>query len=265
MLIWRIITAVVLIPLVLWGIFALSPTAFAIICAIVFFLGAMEWSKLVQFTPSWLRIPFLLGFAGIVLLVRPNPAVLWIGTLFWLAPLYWCITYQGQPKAGLGNRPIKSLIGWVYLACAYFALVSLRQLENGPSWLLLLFLLIWSTDTFAYFVGRAWGKRPLASKISPNKTLEGFLGGVIGAMLVAALGYFYMVKYMGNPLSAYVWFPIAFVTILLGVLGDLFESLMKRLANVKDSGHFLPGHGGILDRLDSLIAALPFYTLCLSL
>lgn len=253
MLMWRVITAVILIPLVIGGLFFTSSETFRWIAAAVFLLIAFEWGNLCQFKQKWHFFIFLVGFAAILFFLPLERSILWLGALFWLVPLYCCIKNPEILKTPIA----RALMGWVALTCAYQGFIFLRAMNMGLWWILWLFLLIWSSDIFAYFTGKAWGKRRLAPTISPNKTQEGLLGGLIGAMFVAAIAYYYL-----N--TSYGWFLIAFITVLLGVLGDLFESLLKRLANVKDSGRLLPGHGGVFDRLDSLIAALPFYALSLS-
>lgn len=259
MLIWRFVTAAVLIPLVVLGLFTLNHMAFSIVTGLIFLLGAYEWAKLCSFKKPILNYAYVLEVALIflALLWRPFTVTLWVGTFFWIFPLYWVMKYKGEKNAFLSSSFVKSIIGWVYLSCAFAALIHLHALPNGPWWILFLFLLIWSSDTFAYFAGRLWGRHKLAPHVSPKKTWEGLVGGTLGAMLVATV----IAYFIEFSLS---WYVIALVTILLGVLGDLFESMMKRMSDVKDSGQILPGHGGVLDRLDSLIAALPFYALALT-
>ena len=175
-----------------------------------------------------------------------------IGILFWLLPLFWVITYRGKTPWLLRSPHLQALIGFVVLLPAYLGLITLHGI--GYYLIILLFVIIWSSDTFAYFVGRQWGKNPLAPYVSPKKTWAGFWGGLIGASIVA---------YLMAPHGSNFMYGVIVATILLGVLGDLFESLLKRIAGVKDSGTLLPGHGGILDRIDSLIAALPMYSFAL--
>lgn len=254
---WRVITAIILIPLVLGTLFLANSEVFRWISLVVFSLIGIEWGNLCQFKRKSSHIIFLIGLVMILFFLPIHQVVLWIGALFWIIPLYYCISYSCFQRETQLPTSLRALMGWVALPCAYQGLITLKTMNMGIGWILWLLLLIWAADSFAYFTGKAWGKRRLAPKISPNKTQEGLLGGVIGAMLLASIAYYFVIK------VSYVWFIVALVSILLGVLGDLFESLLKRLANVKDSGRLLPGHGGIFDRLDSLVAALPFYALCL--
>ncbi|MBS0289088.1 MAG: phosphatidate cytidylyltransferase [Proteobacteria bacterium] len=261
----RILTALLLIPLVLWAVFSLSPLAFVISSLVVFVFAALEWAQLCQFK-SMQKSIFLVGFLLFCALIYwvNHLGSLLIGTLLWLAPLYWVSTYKGHPPYILQLKFMKALFGIFILAFAWQGLCFIRNAQ-GPWWLILLFVLVWACDTFAYFVGRKWGKMPLLSEVSPNKTIEGFLGGVFGTLTLSCLIYIAFVKSnLSMSLPFIVWLSISYVTILLTVLGDLFESLVKRLVNVKDSGRILPGHGGILDRIDSLVAALPFYALSLA-
>ncbi len=265
MLGYRILTALVLIPLVLWAVLCLNGIPFALACAGVFSLGALEWCGFCQFESKCSKALFLLCFIlTLTLIYFLNSAwFLVLGTLLWLAPVYWVLSYQGQAPSLLQSNIAKACIGILILSFACYGLIAIKQIPHGGLWIILLFILVWSTDTFAYFIGRKWGKTPLAILISPKKTLAGFWGGLIGALGTAVLAY-WLIHTQINELPSYAaWLSIAYITILLAVVGDLFESLIKRLTGVKDSGNLLPGHGGLLDRLDSLIAALPFYALSL--
>jgi phosphatidate cytidylyltransferase len=149
------------------------------------------------------------------------------------------------------------------MSLAWYALIKLR-IEGGPTWIFILFALVWSTDTFAYFAGRKWGKHPMAPQISPKKTREGLAGGLIGCLaLMTALVYVF--PSLIAPAQRLYWLVLVLLIALISVMGDLYESMLKRIAQVKDSGRLLPGHGGVLDRVDSLIAALPFFIFGLSL
>ena len=143
--------------------------------------------------------------------------------------------------------------GWIY--CGWFPLlmVSIRQNADGNAWLLLTLIVVWSSDTFAYFAGKYFGKRFLYQTISPKKTWEGAIGGTLGALILANLGAHFFLPRFG-------WMTISVIALALSVaavLGDLCESMLKRAANVKDSGTILPGHGGFLDRFDGVVFALP--------
>lgn len=256
MLLTRIITTLFLIPAVVAGIIYLPPLYFNGLSAVLFLGCGFEWSKLCALS--------CIHQAGFLLLQALMMAGLyWFNTPLWAfgtGCLIWCVLFlfifaNEKKWAFLNKRFIKMVIGLIILPTAWFALITLRARDFGAHWLIGLCLLVWSTDIFAYFAGRFFGKTKLAPKISPGKTLAGYWGGLIGALGVGLLLY-----YLFRPMPLFLWALILFITINVAVLGDLFESLIKRLAKVKDSGSLLPGHGGLLDRLDSLIATLPFYT-----
>lgn len=144
-------------------------------------------------------------------------------------------------------------LGIAYIAIPLSYLISLRRIENGEWWILLLLIIIWANDTFAFFTGKTIGKSKLAPEISPKKTIEGVIGGLLGGA-VAALLYNYFLS-MG--ISALETVILSVIIGVIGVIGDLAESLLKRAAGVKDSGTLIPGHGGVLDRIDSLIFPIP--------
>jgi len=131
--------------------------------------------------------------------------------------------------------------------------------QQSPWWLMYVFLLVWCADSGAYFVGRKFGKRKMAPNVSPNKSMEGLAGGVVTGLLVVIGISVFMLQLSGTALLAFA--ALSVVTILISVLGDLFESMLKRRAKVKDSGTILPGHGGVLDRIDSLLSATPIFAL----
>lgn len=257
----RILTAMILIPFVLWGIIALPAFYFNAIAVTIFTLVAWEWGRLCLFWRWASYFYALLFFLGAAWCSNsaPHQAILLSGTLFWLLPLLYCVTYRGTPTMALGIPLFRAIMGYIVMGIACYALIVLRSLDNGAQWLLGLLMTIWISDSFAYFGGRCWGKHSLARMISPNKTIEGLLCGLIGATVVVPLVFYFLL----NEVAIGFFLGVVFLTACFGVLGDLFESLLKRTAGVKDSGTFLPGHGGVLDRLDSLLAALPFYTFCL--
>lgn len=150
-------------------------------------------------------------------------------------------------RAGIG------ILGIIYIALPLSHLFFIRNFEQGRFWILFLLSIVFANDTFAYFVGKGVGRRKLAPLVSPGKTVEGAIGGLIGGVIAAAIFQFFF-KQLAFAETA----MLAIVIGIVGQLGDLFESMIKRSAGVKDSGNIIPGHGGALDRIDSLIFAVPF-------
>ncbi|NLC77839.1 MAG: phosphatidate cytidylyltransferase, partial [Clostridia bacterium] len=151
------------------------------------------------------------------------------------------------------NDLAATYFGALYVGGLFSYLIRLREFHpEGWNWVLLVFLLTWANDTGAYFIGRKFGKRSLAPRLSPKKSVEGFLGG-LGLAVVTALGFGYYV----SAENYLVWLLLGCLTAVVGAMGDLLESAFKRLAKLKDSGNLLPGHGGLLDRIDSLLLVAP--------
>jgi phosphatidate cytidylyltransferase len=264
----RVLTAVVLVPLLLAAMLFLPNPAFALVTLVPAALGAHEWARLCRFSPAWRYISIAgLVLAGLLLVAAqwcaPDAAATAASWLYLAALLFWSIAapawlYFKWPARG---RAAMLLTGWLVLLPSWLAFASLQK---SPVLLLMILLVVWIADTAAYFAGRRFGRRKLAPAISPGKTWE----GVIGAA-VAVLAYGVAVGFALQPgASAYdrIGF-LVFIAVLtaFGIIGDLFESWVKRQAGAKDSGALLPGHGGVLDRIDSLTAAMPFAALYFSL
>jgi len=260
----RLLTALVLIPLFVWGVLALPTLYFSALLAVVVIIAANEWGRLVRL-PSTARRVFVAAVAAtllIITLAAPVPplahglaiaAVLW-----WLVALRWLRRYEaGEPVPH--GRWSGALIGLLVLVPPWLALSELhRDPATGPAYVLLLFVLIWVADSGAYFSGRRYGRRKLAPRVSPGKTREGVIGGMAAALIAALIG----ALILNFPLAVLpVFMVLCAAVVVISVVGDLVESLFKREAGVKDSGHFLPGHGGALDRIDSLTAAAPVFYL----
>ncbi len=253
----RIRTAVVLIIIVGTALFASqTPIFFAPLLAIGVTIAAHEWTKLM---PKW-RQPtiFVLIVLALTLisLVLPMTWVLWwiASLIIWLMALSWVSKFPTH-TSWYGRR--LSAMGMVILVASITAMFFLWQ--QSPWWLMYVFLLVWCADSGAYFVGRKFGKRKMAPNVSPNKSMEGLAGGVVTGLLVVIGISVFMLQLSGTALLAFA--ALSVVTILVSVLGDLFESMLKRRAKVKDSGTILPGHGGVLDRIDSLLSATPIFAL----
>lgn len=189
------------------------------------------------------------------------------GAIFWLVVSYLVLVYPKHQKL-YQNALIKLIFALATLAPFFVSVLALRSYnyeisQIQGSWLLLYVLIIvWGADSGAYFVGRSFGKHKLAPKVSPNKTWEGLIGGFITSILIALLFVTITPKQiMPTEMTLAYFIGLSVLTFIASVMGDLFESLLKREASIKDSSNLLPGHGGILDRIDSLTAAVPVFTL----
>jgi phosphatidate cytidylyltransferase len=192
-------------------------------------------------------------------------AVLGLGLAWWGVAALWVIDYQRGRRRGilLGRPLLAGAIGWLVLLPSWLAVVALHgEPARGPALVLILLCVIWGADTGAYFAGRRLGKHKLASRVSPGKTWEGALGGLVTVLAVGPIGGAW-IGLGGGDLG---WFVVlCALTVPVSIVGDLTESLFKREAGVKDSGSSIPGHGGVLDRIDSLTAAAPFFAIGWSL
>mgnify|MGYP003340416745 CR=1 FL=1 len=256
MLISRILSALVMLIVFLSSMFLFSGRYFSFVIYISSLLALYEWSKLLYFKSHEKMIFLVISMALIYYIDQQlnsedSRLILLIASVFWLciAPLFLIF------KINLKNFLFSSFIGWVLVMPL---IISLNYLIELSPWVVLLVLsTIWLADSSAYFFGKQFGKRKLAPSISPGKTWEGFLGALFVVSLFSiAMTYFGFV-------NSYMCILFFNLILILSVEGDLFESYIKRMAKVKDSGDLIPGHGGVLDRIDSLCSSLPFATLIL--
>jgi phosphatidate cytidylyltransferase len=278
----RIITALILAPAAIWAIFYLSLINFAAVMLVVMVIGAWEWGPLMGFANKCRRLVFVgitsiliatlwhflplaqLWHAPKILLEQAN-IVLWLAAAWWLLSAGLTFLYPRYSTFWSSHRSVRGIFGCLTLIPTWLAFMVLRSSDyqvdsyHGAQLLMFLLLMVWSADVGAYFVGKSIGKRKLLPNVSPGKTLEGFLGGVILAcVMVAVAGYI-----IDWSIAQYrVVIPVTILIATISVLGDLNESMFKRQAGVKNSGTILPGHGGVLDRIDSLTATAPIYALC---
>lgn len=256
----RILTALILAPLALAGLFATNLTYFMLFTGAVICIGAWEWARLSQCrTLGQIIFPIFIGLMLFGAYNKPDllKQALYFGLGWWVLALVLVLTY---PKtSSLWRCPSKRLImGAFVLVPTWAGLVYLRELNSLT--LLYVLLIAWVADIGAYFTGRAWGKRKLAPKVSPGKSWEGVAGGLTGTAVLALITSF-MLKFT---LFEYGLFIAAtLIVTLVSVLGDLTESMIKREAGMKDSSNLLPGHGGVMDRIDSLTAAIPIFAVFL--
>jgi phosphatidate cytidylyltransferase len=261
---YRIISALVLVPIVVAAVLKLDVGNFSLLAALVVVLGSWEWAFLVPLRQASVRVGYLVLMLALLALTWKFAqrealvnSVLWLAMLWWLFALFWI----SRPTLGSGetvrHTAAKSVLGIGLLLSTWLALVVLHSRpDQGPHWVVFVLSLVWVADSGAYFAGRQWGRTRLAPEVSPGKTWEGVLGGLV-ACAPLAFGYAWFIGLQGPVLASFVL--VCLVTVLFSVAGDLVESLMKRQRGVKDSGNLIPGHGGILDRIDSLLAALPVF------
>ncbi len=260
----RVITALLLIPLVVLVDFAVDTRWFALVFGGVIVLGAWEWSRI----SGLISLPGRSAYVGLIVVLLlacfEYRFSEWSWLLVVLAVVWWCLAtvivvlIQKQLFRLLESRLLFLLTGMLVLVPSWFSLVLLHNegSDVGRRLVMLLFVMIWVADIAAYFGGRRWGKTALAGHISPKKTREGALAGIAASMLIA-IG-FGLINYL-QFIDIVQFSIVCLMSILISIIGDLFESLMKRRADLKDSGSILPGHGGVMDRIDSLTAAGPVF------
>lgn len=264
----RIITAVVLVPVVVAAILLLTPFWFAIVTGILLLFANWEWNNLIPMQTILLR----LGAAILMLLVflytyhfvvqyalnTPEPMfILGLAFIWWLILSLFILYYQRRQRLPL-PRAIKLLIGIINIGLCFYALNLMFNFKLGNLLVLYFVVLIWMADTGAYFVGKRFGRIKLAVNVSPKKTFEGVVGALVLA-LIWAMPWSLLLPTAGS--RRWLWCIWSLVTVIFSIFGDLFISVLKRSIELKDSGNLLPGHGGLLDRIDSLIAAAPIFTL----
>ena len=266
MLFKRLLTAALLIPLVFLGTLYLDNGYFAFALAPIVALGTWEYCQLIKIKHTALKLAYSLlvalaaisaGLCEDVLMPIIVLSCVWWGfNIVWISfyPKYSCCWYSGWS--------VRLVNGFLIFVPMLSALVALQR--QNSELVLLLLVLIWSADSGAFFVGRAVGKHKLSSKVSPGKTIEGAIGGIITTLSMALLYVFILTE--GATSKHYLIYAfLALSVAIAAIVGDLFESLFKRISNIKDSGNLLPGHGGIFDRIDSLTAAAPVFYLAYEL
>ena len=264
----RVLTAIALLALVLSCAFLLPGTGWQLLTSLLIALAAHEWSRLAGYQGS-VRVLYIgvlvascLAFTAALASTRHSAAAVEVSRLLFVAVLmFWAVAaplwlYRGWRAS---HPLLLGAVGWLVLIPAW---LGAAYLQRSPWVLLCVLLVMWTADIAAYFSGRSFGRRKLAPLISPGKTWEGVIGA-FAAVLVYGLAASFVLQPFANAYDRAA--SMIFVACLagLGIVGDLFESWMKRCAGAKDSGTLLPGHGGVLDRIDSLTAALPFAALYL--
>ena len=258
----RLITGALLAAIFAGALVWLPVAVLILLIGGVVLAGAWEWGRLAGLSGS-VRLGYVLAVAAILLgchwaWPRWTPLVLAAAGLWWLAMLCWVVAYPRGARCWSGV--LTPMMGAMALVPAWVAACWLLVQERGALWLGVVVVVVAASDIGAYFGGRAWGRQRLAPAVSPGKTWEGVVSGlalalVVGLLAAVPLG-------LGERWPA--WLAVALLGTAAGVLGDLGESMVKRHHGVKDSGSLLPGHGGVLDRIDSLTAALPTFALGLA-
>lgn len=273
----RLLTAAVLIPFIVWTVLVLPTRLFAAVYAFVVVLGAWEWAGLMGIFSRYGRVGYVVLLTTILVAcvwLISFPAgmylVLVVSAVWWIVALFLIRQFGAESGADATNsmqpglrhfhpKWLLGILGILVLVPPWLSLIVIHgsALSGGP--LVLMFLvLIWGADSGAYFAGRQWGKSRLAPLVSPGKTWEGVYGALAIAALVSIASGFWLELEWQMQVTLVL---LSFVTVLFSIVGDLFESMVKRLAGVKDSGQLIPGHGGVLDRIDSITAAAPVFAL----
>ena len=262
----RVITALVLIGILLPSLFWLPQLYWALLLGAFIGIAAWEWGALLAWnSPARIFLGVVVSaICATVTSLAPSalgiedflPVQPWVLVLYGLSIAFWClvIPFWLKKRWALGGAS-GLLVGAVVLLPTWLAMVQLRAI--GPEVLLAVFAVVWIADIAAYFAGRRFGKKKLAPEISPGKTWEGAYGAMLGVLCYGLLlGHYFLSERIVQSL----WVLILLIVTAISIVGDLFESLLKRKAGIKDSSNILPGHGGVLDRIDSLISTLPLVT-----
>lgn len=270
MLLQRVITAAVLAPLVILIILFAPSAVFAAVAAAVFLAALWEWARLSGLKSAAWQVAWLVLAGGLFIglwLLRDSvltPILLILGVAWWALACVWLRHFAFGAAPTLENRALKLLAGLFVVLPAWVAMVAIdARSTHGHGLTLLALVIVWSADIGAYFSGRAFGRRKLAPQVSPGKTWAGAYGALVAGAVVTTLSGWWLLDIRGAQLLGLG--VLALVTVSASIVGDLIESLMKRHAQVKDSGTMVPGHGGVMDRLDSVFAALPVFAVGLLL
>ncbi len=278
----RVLTALLLAPLALAAVFFLPLSGFAVFVGIAFLLAAYEWASFCGWQHLKAKLSYVavtgFGFAGCYLglpeqlhwPIQTNlfaDTLLYVGIGWWLIAVLLIVSFSQSKVLWQHNKFLKAAMGFTTLIPSFAAVLLLRNVDYVQSpytgaWLICTLLgLVWAADIGGYVIGKPFGKRKLMPAVSPGKTLEGLLGGMLFVMLLVTA----IAAYREFPQDIWVWYSAAVVLTLLSVFGDLSESMFKRVAGLKDSGSIIPGHGGIMDRIDSLTATAPLFALFVAL
>jgi phosphatidate cytidylyltransferase len=268
MLLQRVLTAIPLAILAVWAILYQSTNVLMIAFMVITFIAGWEWAQLSGIKVSVLRVVLALVLVLTVYLgYKYILHTIWLHYLLMATVSWWCLVMlrmSMKPPAAASDAFsfFKVLIAFITIVPPVLSLLRVHEISQGPYWLLYMLTLVWVADIGAYFSGRKFGKNKLAPQLSPGKTREGLYGALLLTSLysVAAANFFSL-----NTEQTVCFWVVTMIATLISVAGDLFISLLKRERGVKDTGAILPGHGGVLDRIDSITSSAPFFLLMLPL
>ncbi|BCO18087.1 phosphatidate cytidylyltransferase [Alteromonas sp. McT4-15] len=277
----RIITALILAPLALYAILFLPIFWFEIAIAGVVGIGAYEWANMSGVCERPKKLMYLVGAFSICILLSLivdadsiwhqgqlhglYRGILTISVFWWIASLFMVLAYPKHTGFWRESKGVRTLFGALTLIPTWVAVIALKTSlydvdhHYGTSLIFYVLGIVWAADIGAFFVGVKFGRHKLRPNVSPGKSLEGLLGGIAASFAIIA---FAALHYQVEPSRIWLHFVVGCITVAVSALGDLNESMLKRCAGIKDSGKILPGHGGVLDRIDSLTAAFPVFAFC---
>lgn len=268
MLLLRIFTAIPLALVVIWLILFQPTDGFVYLLYLVSVIAGFEWGRLSGCKNKWANAAYasLVTMMSVLLILKAAYAIEWLiygSVLFWLAITLKIRTMRSLKR--IEKKPdetstIKLVIGALVISSAVLAMWSVHRSENGAYWLMYGLALVWVADIGAYFSGKKFGKNKLAESISPGKTIEGLCGALVLTSLYTLIAGYYFDLNGSQTISLLL---ISLLLTVVSVVGDLYESTLKREMGLKDSGNILPGHGGILDRIDGVLSVMPVYSVAL--
>ena len=258
----RWITALILAPIVLWILIKGNTLLFAILISVVAIFAIREYLRIVfgndeePISNTIKLISYIVSMALIISACLGSWEILFLILAMNLMALSIFVLYRFASNHAIFDIIAKQVLGVVYIPVSLSLLIFIKELDGGTFWIIWLLVVIFASDTGAFYSGTFLGKNALAPNISPNKTIEGSLGG-IAASIVA--GFIFCQWFFHDLSLSFLTIPASFLLAIAGQIGDLFESAMKRASSIKDSGRILPGHGGMLDRIDGLLLAIPVF------
>jgi len=263
----RALTVIFLLPAVIYLVFQDNNNIFVFSLIFIFLLAVNEYSNLISLNNKLVKTIYIFSLLLLFIFLNKQSTLympLWILSIIFLSALWWLLniylisSFPKNSKYWHNNLAVRLISGFLVFIPMLLSLAAIHRINSGA--LMLLLSLVWAADCGGYFFGKAFGKNKLCPNVSPGKTVEGLLGGVFLSLIVMNLYLFFILE--SSSVNDYLNFNVlSIVVVATSTIGDLLESAYKRLANVKDSGTLLPGHGGIFDRIDSLTASAPFFFL----